>query len=183
MENFLIKLFEKISKYEIVNNLIPGTALCFILSYIGYPILDYNFGICLIICYFVGIINGRFSSIVIETICKKTKFIKWKDYKLYNKAKEKDSFIVTLQEDANMYRSFISVFLIALIAYFVQIILSEYDFLNNHGLWILMLLLLILFLFSYRKQIKYVEKHIDKVEQEENEKEAKNEQTIQTETK
>lgn len=178
MENFLTKILEKISKYEIVNNLIPGTALCFILSYIGYPILDYNFGICLIICYLVGIINGRFSSVVIETICKKTKFVQWKDYTLYNNAKKVRPFVETLQENANMYRSFASVFLISLIAYIVQKNLSECDFLKNHGLWILMLLLVILYMFSYRKQINdYVVKNIDEVEQEEKEKEAKKEQT------
>lgn len=39
MEN-LIKLLEKYSKYEILNNLIPGFALCYILSSIGYHVWD-----------------------------------------------------------------------------------------------------------------------------------------------
>lgn len=32
METIISKISEKISRYEILNNLIPGTALCFILS-------------------------------------------------------------------------------------------------------------------------------------------------------
>ena len=165
MENLLTKIFEKISKYEIVNNLIPGTALCFILSYIGFPILDYNFGICLIICYLAGIINGRFSSVVVESICKKRKWVEWNDYKSYNKAKKARPFVETLQGDANMYRAFASVFFIALIAWGVQIFLSQFDFVKNYGLGFLIGLLVPLFFCSYIKQIKYVGKHIDEVEQ------------------
>jgi len=165
METIILKILESISRYEILNNLIPGTALCLILSYMGYPILDYNFGACIVICYILGFINGRFSSLVIEWLCKKTKFIKWRDYSLYNSAKKERPFVSTLQENANMYRAFVSVFFISLIAYIMQLILSECVFLQKNGFWILMILLFVLFLFSYRKQVNdYVVKNIDEVE-------------------
>lgn len=166
METTISKLLEKISRYEIINNLIPGTALCFILSYFGYPILDYDIGVCLIICYFVGLINSRFSSLVLEGLCKKTKLIKWREYELYNKAKKERPFVETMQECANMFRAFVSVFLISLAAYFIQQILPNNLFLQNNGLWILIAMLFLLFLFSYRKQVNhYVVKNIDEVEQ------------------
>lgn len=165
METIISKISEKISRYEIINNLIPGTALCFILSYIGYPILDYSAGVCVMICYLVGLINSRFSSLIIEWLCRKTKLIKWRDYSLYNSAKKERPFVGTLQEIANMYRSFVSVSLISLIAYVIQRILPQCVFLQNNGIWILIVLLLVLFFFSYRKQVnEYVVKNIDEVE-------------------
>lgn len=164
METFLTKLLEKISHYEILNNLIPGSALCFILSYLGYPILDYNIWACIVICYLVGIVNSRFSSVVIEPICRKTHFIQWRDYELYNKAKKERPFIATLLECANMFRAFTSVFLISLCAYGIMQLSIKWIWLAQNGIWILLIALLVLFAFSYRKQInEYVVKNIDEV--------------------
>ena len=164
METILTKLLEKISHYEILNNIIPGSALCLILSYIGYPILEYNVWACIVICYLVGIVNSRFSSIVIEWICRKTHFVKWRDYELYNKAKKERPFIVTLQESANMFRAFSSVFVISLCGYGLMELSTKWIWLTQNGIWILLVALLVLFAFSYRKQInKYVVKNIDEV--------------------
>jgi hypothetical protein len=172
MESILSKLPEKISHYEILNNLIPGTALCFILSYLGYPILDYGVGTCVMICYLVGLINNRFSSLVIESICRKTKFVEWRQHELYDLAKKERPFVETFLESANMYRAFISVFFVSLIAYGIQKILPESTFLQDYGLWILLSSLFLLFLFSYRKQVnKYVVKSIDEVQHKHNESE------------
>ena len=165
METIISKISEKISRYEILNNLIPGTALCFILSYIGYPILDYSAGVCVMICYLVGLINSRFSSLVIEWLCRKTKLIKWRNYSLYNSAKKERPFVGTLQEIANVYRAFVSVFFVSLIAYGIQKLLPNCTFLQDYGLWILLSLMFLLFLLSYRKQVnEYVIKHIDEVQ-------------------
>lgn len=164
METFLTKLLEKISHYEILNNLIPGSALCFILSYIGYPILNYNVWACIVICYLVGIVNSRFSSVVIELICRKTHFIQWRDYELYNKAKKERPFIATLLGNANMFRAFTSVFLISLCAYGLMRLSTKWIWLAQNGIWMLLVTLLVLFAFSYRKQInEYVVKNIDEV--------------------
>lgn len=164
METFLTKLFEKISHYEILNNLIPGSALCLILNYIGYPILEYNGWVCIVICYLVGIINSRFSSVAIEWICKKTHLIEWRDYELYNKAKKERPFIATLQESANMFRAFFSVFFISLCAYGIMKLSIKWTWLAQYGMLILLVALLLLFALSYCKQInKYVVKNIDEV--------------------
>ena len=164
METTISKMIERISRYEIINNLIPGTALCFILSHLGYPILNYNAGISVVICYLVGLINSRFSSLIVEGICRKVNIVQWRKYELYIAAKAKRPFIETLQENANMYRAFVSVFFISLIAYVIQRIMPKCVFLQNNGIWILIVVLLVLFLFSYRKQVnEYVVKNIDEV--------------------
>lgn len=172
MESIITKLSEKISHYEILNNLIPGTALCFILSYLGYPILDYGVGTCAMICYLVGLINNRFSSLIIEGVCRTTKFVKWRKYELYNLAKKERPFVETMLENANMYRAFVSVFFVSLVAYGIQKILPKSTFLQDYGLCILLSSLFLLFLFSYRKQVnKYVVKSIDEVQHKHNESE------------
>lgn len=173
METILTKLSETFSRYEILNNLIPGSALCFILSYMGYPILDYSVGACIVICYLVGLINSRFSSLVVEGICRKTKLVKWREYEQYNLAKKERPFLESILESANMYRSFLSVFFISLIAYGVQKILSKCAFIQRYDLWILLSLLFLLFLFSYRKQVNnYVVKNIDEVQKKHDESES-----------
>lgn len=119
MEQIISLLIKSISRYEFLNNLIPGVMLCYILKSIGYDFIDNNWLINFIIYYFAGLINSRFSSLIIESLCKKTSFIKWRDYSSYNKAKMKRPFIATMQELANMYRSMASVFMIALFFCFV----------------------------------------------------------------
>lgn len=117
------------------------------------------------ICYLAGLINNRFSSLIIEWLCRKTKLIKWRDYSLYNSAKKERPFVDTLQEIANMYRAFVSVFFVSLIAFGIQKLLPYCTFLQDYGLWILLSLMFLLFLFSYRKQVnEYVVKNIDEVE-------------------
>lgn len=65
MEN-LIKLLSKFLKYEILNNLIPGVALCYILSLIGYHVWGEDWVINIVVSYFIGMICSRFSSLCIE---------------------------------------------------------------------------------------------------------------------
>ena len=112
----LVKLIGKLSKYEILNNLLPGAVMCYLLSLIGYSLWQNEWFLNVVISYVIGMICSRFSSLCIEWLFRKCKFIQWRKYDLYNKAKEKRPFIATLQENANMYRTFTSVFFLALVA-------------------------------------------------------------------
>lgn len=66
MEQIISLLIKSISRYEFLNNLIPGVMLCYILKSIGYDFIDNNWLINFIIYYFAGLINSRFSSLIIE---------------------------------------------------------------------------------------------------------------------
>lgn len=167
MEQIIDILIKSVSRYELLNNLIPGIILCIILKYIGYEIADNDWVTNIVLYYFVGLVNGRISSIVLEFLCKIISFIEWRSYGGYNNAKNKRSNIVTLQEIANMYRSLASVFMIALCALLYKNISNYWIWLDNNGYWIIWLLLFVLFLFSYKKQVKFVTKIIDEVENEE----------------
>lgn len=163
MEN-LIKLLGKFSKYELLNNLIPGVALSYILTAIGYHVWGDNWVVNIVVSYFVGMICSRFSSLCIEEPFKKWGWINWREYEQYNKAKSQRPFIALLQENANMYRSLAGAFVLALLAVGYSKIRYCSVCLHDIELPVLILLLALLYIFSYRKQINdYVVKNIDEV--------------------
>lgn len=162
MEEIINTITKSISRYEFINNLIPGVLLCYLLQYVGYDFLTDKLVTNLVIGYVVGVINGRVSSLVVEPFCRKVNIIQWRDYRLYNEAKKQRPFISTLQETANMYRSMASIFLIVLLFVAFKWMSRCWVWLNDNAFLILLIILLILFLFSYRKQVNdYVVKNID----------------------
>ncbi|WP_281758033.1 hypothetical protein [Succinatimonas hippei] len=164
MEQIVASLIKIISRYEFLNNLIPGIILCLIFKYIGYNFTDDNWLTNLVIYYFIGLVNSRISSLSIEYLCRKTSFIEWRNYSSYNNAKNKRPYLATMQEIANMYRSMASVFMITLLAILYKQIANYCLWLNNNGYWIICILLFVLFIFSYRKQVNYIVKNIDELD-------------------
>lgn len=162
MENF----FEKISNYQFLNNLLPGTIFVSILNnYMSIIIKDDNLLVSLFIYYFMGIIISRFGSIVIEPILKKVKFVNYQTYSKYIFASNKDKNINLLLELNNLFRSMIAMLcLVALVAIYskIQVVCP---FLERNSKIILLLLLTVLFLFSFRKQTKFI---FDRIEYHEN---------------
>lgn len=59
MEHLIIFL-SKFSKYELLNNLIPGIAMGYILSLIGFQVFGGNWVINIVAAYFIGMICSRF---------------------------------------------------------------------------------------------------------------------------
>ena len=60
MEKLFETIIGKISRYEIITNLIPGALLLFILSRIGFDILFDNVFLNIISSYYIGLVNNRF---------------------------------------------------------------------------------------------------------------------------
>lgn len=157
------KIIDKISQYEILNYLIPGITLCLVLEHIGYSILVYNTIINFFVYYIVGLINSRVASLLIEPLFKYRKNSGWVDYILYNKAKQKCPFIGTLSAHNNMYRDFVAVWGITIIAYGYRLLTLNCVWLLTHQSIILFVLLLLLFIFAYKKQTGYVAKNVKDV--------------------
>lgn len=163
MEN-LIKLLSKFSKYELLNNLIPGIAMSYILSVIGYKVWGENWIVNIVAAYFIGMICSRFSSLCIEEPFKKWKWIQWRKYEEFNVAKKERPFVALLQENANMYRSLAGVFILSFLAWGYHFLRTICSWLSYIEIPLLLLLLACLYIFSYRKQINdYVVKNIDEV--------------------
>lgn len=156
-------LIDKLSQYNFVTNIIPGTILCFIIKYmVGYDLFVteewYQMGI---IFYFVGIVNNRFGSLVIEWAMKKTKIVKFAKYELFVKAEKNDSKITTLSMENNVFRSYIAVCTLSFMTSLFKVIADNVNWVNECKTQFLLFALLILFVLSYRKQTTYVRKRVD----------------------
>lgn len=154
------KLLEKLSSYNIFNYLLPGIIFSLLLEKTTiYTIIHKNIIIEAFLAYFVGLLISRISSLIIEPLLKKVKFVQFADYKDFILASENDNKIELLSESNNMYRVFIALFIVLLIVniyeQFLQQMLGEY---TN---FIVIVLLLLLFLFSYRKQTNYITQRVE----------------------
>lgn len=155
-------IFEKISRYEILANLIPGAILCvFLKNVIGWRFLSDNFLYAMVEVYFAGIVNNRIGSLIVEPLMKHV--VKFQSYRAFMQAEKRDSKIGILNADNNMYRSFTSVFLISILAYIYREFWLRIQFLQNNYAILLIIGLLILFVFSYWEQSKILVMRIKEV--------------------
>lgn len=157
MENFL----EKISSYNLLNNLLPGV----IFNYFSKTILVINTSgnslfENLVFWYFVGMIISRIGSLIIEPLCKKIGFVIYADYGKFKIACEKDPKIDILLEVNNMYRSFFSLFII-IIFFKIYVVIMEYVPILVMANSMFYVFLAILFGFSYRKQTHYIKSRVE----------------------
>ena len=174
MEELLKQIVEKISSYNIFNNLYPGILFIYLLKFIfEINLLSDNWLENLIVFYFVGMVLSRIGSIIIEPIMKKIKLIKYAPYSDYVKASSIEPLVDTLSEVNNTYRTLLSTFICAFV-YKLGITINEIclknelTFLQENRDWIFLILLILLFAFSYVKQTDYVRKRVESVLKREN---------------
>ena len=89
MENIL----EKLDSYNILNNLLPGVILDYLLKkMLGFDLVEGSILENLFLYYFLGMIVSRIGSHVIEPICKKIKWVnknnRKKPYELFSSYKK-----------------------------------------------------------------------------------------------
>lgn len=119
-----------ISSYNIIANFIPGMISIIGMKYfLNFDITHLNNLWVAVLAYFVGLIINRLGSIVIKMPCNILRCCKQQDYKLFIEAEKKDSKISILSEISNMfsnmYRSFATIFLIAICICFYKNISSR----------------------------------------------------------
>ena len=152
----------RIGNYNLLNNLIPGAILCVLLKYlVGYDMMNVGTLELLVIFYFVGMVNGRIGSIVVEWILKKTRLVTFRGHKSFVAAEQKDNKIVFLSETNNMYRSMISVAFTALMVKLYHVGVDLHWDWGNVNEWVVLVSMLVLFALAYRKQTKYIVSRID----------------------
>lgn len=158
----LASFLGRISNYNLLNNLIPGAILCVLLKYlVGYDFMNVGTLELMVIFYFVGMVNGRIGSLIVEWILKKVHFVTFRDHKLFVAAEQKDKKIVYLSETNNMYRSMISVAVTALLAKLYHVGVDLQWDRGNISEWVVLVAMLILFACAYRKQTNYIVSRID----------------------
>lgn len=158
----LTKLIEKLSSYQILNYLIPGSVFCVLLKHlVEYDIIHFSMVENVIICYFVGMVNSRLGSLILYPILKKTKFIKEAEYPDFVAAEKKDSKVTILSDINNVFRSFTNVMLLLLCSLGIKNIDCISNFVIGNIDWIAIISLSIIFLFSVRKQTKFVRNRVE----------------------
>lgn len=154
-------LLAKLNSYHILSNLFPGAIFYNILILffnIEFDELSFITEIC--IYYFTGVIFNRIGSLIIEQVCKEINIIKYVKYEDYIKVVSKDSSLYSIVETSDMYRTFLTGFIIMLL-----ILLPAYICMNGFSIHILimvavLILLIVLFFYSYKKQVGYITKRV-----------------------
>lgn len=154
------KLLEKLTSYNLFNYLLPGVIFSILLEKTtNYSIIQENIVVEAFLAYFIGLLISRISSLIIEPILKKVKFVKFADYKDFVLASESDNKIELLSESNNIYRVFISLFVVLIIVNIYEQLLQQ--ILGEYTNFVVTVLLLLLFLFSYRKQTNYITQRVE----------------------
>ena len=157
-------LIEKLSQYNFLTNILPGTVLCILMKYlVGYDFfVTEDWYLMGILFYFVGMVNNRFGSLIVEPFLKWIHFIKKTPYKNFILAERMDEKITTLSMENNVFRSYISVLALILLAMAYKEWFSSLITNQSISSSLLVSVLLILFAFSYQKQSRYVKERVEK---------------------
>ncbi len=168
------KFLDKLSSYNLLNNLIPGSIFCYLLQYIcSINIINSSTVENFFIYYFVGMVLSRIGSIFIEPLAKKLKLITYTDYNDYIVASKIDNKIDVLLETSNLYRTIISIGLLIIVIKIYTFAEQHMTCLSNADQYIILIALVVIFSLSYKKQTKYIKDRINIAIQEKNEKEEK----------
>ncbi len=156
------KVIDKISTYNLFNYLLPGVLFVVLAkSFLFVDLTQGDIVLDVFIYYFIGLVISRFGSLVIETLLKKIKFLRFAEHEDFIIASKNDPKIEILSEGNNMYRTFIAMFVLLLLSKLYLYIRTLYPYLENLDFYILTALLLVMFLYSYRKQTAYIFKRIN----------------------
>lgn len=154
-------LLEKISSYNIFNNLFPGALFVYLLEKSTSVILSVDDIVKnVVLYYFVGLIIGRIGSILFEPLLKFIRVVRFVPYPEYLAACHKDSKIEVLQESANMYRTLFSMSLLFLFSLYIMGFLTGQEYLFSKYA---ALFFVIIFIISYVKQVRYIVSRVDRV--------------------
>jgi len=156
-------LLNKLSSYNLFNNLLPGILFVILLNHFTeFEIKQDNLLLAAFLYYFIGMTISRVSSVVIEPLLKKLKFVRFRDYKLFVEACKKDNKLDILVETNNKFRVLLTVIMLVICSkIFYSVNLSCLKLSFNLQQYLLLFLLATIYLFAYRKQTKYVTKRID----------------------
>ena len=159
------KIFDKISAYQFLNYMIPGSLFLVLVDVLGiYDLPLDNVLFTLLGGYCSGMILSRIGSLVLEKILKKWNVVAFAPYADYKDAEAEDPKVKILSTENNTYRTFLSTFLTLLLLFGLNMIPYVSEFMHTPWMILIILFLLtILFLFAYRKQTSYVRKSVEHI--------------------
>lgn len=150
-------VIEKLSSYNIFNYLLPGVLFAGLGEQItSFSLIHENWIIGMFLYYMTGLIISRIGSLILEPLLKKTKFVRFADYKDYVEATKVDSKIEIFSEQNNMYRTLSSLLIVLVILKVFDELKYLWPFGDDANGFIILAIFLLVFLLSYRKQTQYV---------------------------
>ena len=156
------KFFDKLSSYNIFNNLLPGAVLCLLITpNTTWISRDTNLLEDMLLFYFVGVVVSRFGSLVIEPLCRLFRITTFVPYPDYINAVKYDSKIDILSETNNMYRSLLSAIILSALLLCYYTLSIHCKVLEQLKMFFLFITLIIMFAFSYSKQTQYIKKRVE----------------------
>lgn len=156
------KLLEKLSSYNILNNLIPGGAFIWLCNFGGISFISSSSIVeTLFIYYFCGMVVSRVGSLVVETLCIKAKFFTYAQKKDYIKATKKDQLIEELLETSNLYRTCAGMILTVGICKFYVITSQIFCISREITVWIILCVLFVIFVVAFCKQTRHILWRVD----------------------
>lgn len=170
MDAFLERIIKSISRYDLLNNLLPG--IIYVELTERFTLFKFHsevFWSNLVLYYFFEIVISRIGSIIIEWLLRFLKIIEFVPYKDYLLAEEHDSMVRELSIINNMYRTYISLVLCVLLSvilgYCWPLIICSKDRMLYFSLAVCFSLV-VLFICAYRKQTKYIFERCNKIKKE-----------------
>lgn len=171
MNDAIVKLIERISGYEILNNFVPGVVFIALVEKLTpFIIWTNNTWVDIVLSYFSGLIIGRIGSLFIEAPLRKHGKLKNVSHAEYVKAESKNATVRELLMINNMYRTYASVgFCLLLTVAFSEIKLhiTACPLFKLIFSIIASIMLAILFGLSFVKQTEYLRSRIETVNNEE----------------
>lgn len=151
------EFIKKISSYNIFNYLFSGIIFCAIVErFTQYKIMQNDIFTYIFICYFIGLSISRVGSLILEPMLIKFNILKSYDYKDYLETSKNDNEIKIFLEIANMYRTFLSMFIVFSIVKIYEFISIKYEINSTIVKIFFTVGFIVLFLCSYIKQSKYI---------------------------
>ena len=159
---FMEELLKSISRYNIVNHLIPGVIAVALMRATGsFDLVQKELLIGIFLYYFVGLSISRVGSIIIEPMLKSLKLSHYVPYTDFISASKADPRIDELSETNNAYRSYLAAIVIVTLA--IPTAWARDNFaIPATALAVTSLLgLIVLFTMSHRKQTAYISKRVE----------------------
>jgi hypothetical protein len=161
------ELLEKISSYNIFNNLLPGVLFAVICErFTNFDAVVDDLFLAVFVYYFYGLVISRIGSLIMEPPLTKLKIIVYSDHLDYVKAEAVDPKIQTLLETHNMYRSLCGMFLIASILVAISMDKYAYCFCDSVLPLVGCVIGFFMFLGAWRKQSDYINSRVARVKSE-----------------
>lgn len=167
MSDMAKKYIEKISAYDFINSLIPGTIYVLIIErFTSFTISTDSILFNVILYYFIGVVIGRIGSLLIERIL--IKGIERVSHTDFVEAENKDDTgkITALSSINNMYRTFVATIvcvLLTVIGDCIWQVVPHSEIVNVSVIVCLCVFLVVVFSKAYRKQTGYIVSRIKRI--------------------